>query len=363
MTSNTVLIAGASGLIGRAAIEHFAGQKDWRVIALSRRAPEVAVTVEHLAVDLMDGNAVAALAPQLAGVTHLVYAALMEKPGLVRGWRDHEQMDANIAMLRHLFEPLAEHAKGLRHVSLFQGTKAYGVHLHPVPVPARENAPRDPHENFYWLQEDYLRDRRIGAPWSFTIWRPQLVFGHANGSPMNVLAALAAYAVVRREQNLPFSWPGGQSYPNEAIDARLIARALHWAAQSDKAADQIFNITNGDVFDWPSLWPELAQIFGMDVGAPEPQLLAETLPLHETLWRRSLRRHGLRDIGLTEFTGDSLQYADFLFASHAKRPPPPVLVSTIKLRQAGFSDCIDTVEMLRQLVDDMRRRGYLPSKL
>ncbi len=360
MARNTILIAGASGLIGRAAIEHFARQPDWRVIALSRRAPEVDVAVEHLPVDLMDGDAVAALAPNLAGVTHLVYAALMEKPGLVRGWRDREQMDTNIAMLRHLFEPLSRHAKGLRHVSLFQGTKAYGVHLHPVPVPARENAPRDPHENFYWLQEDYLRERRAGANWSFTIWRPQLVFGHANASPMNVLAALAAYAVIRREQGLPFSYPGGANYPNEAIDARLIARALHWAAQSAKAADQIFNITNGDVFDWPSLWPALAEIFGLEIGAPEPQLLADTLPRQEELWRRSLRRHGLRGIGLKEFAGDSLQYADFLFASHAKKPPPPVLVSTIKLRQAGFADCIDTVQMLRELVDDMRRRRYLP---
>lgn len=359
MARNTILIAGASGLIGRAAIEHFARQQDWRVIALSRRAPEVDVDVEHLAVDLMDAAATAAIAPQLAEVTHLVYAALMEKPGLVRGWRDREQMDANIAMLRHLFEPLLRVATGLRHVSAFQGTKAYGVHLHPVPVPARESAPRDPHENFYWLQEDYLRERRAGAKWALTIWRPQLVFGHANASPMNVLAALAAYAVIRREQGLPFSWPGGASYPNEAIDARLIARALHWAAQSAQAADQIFNITNGDVFDWPSLWPALAEIFGMDVGAPQPQFLADSLPPLEPLWRRAAQRDGLRDIGLREFAGDSLQYADFLFASHARKPPPPVLVSTIKLRQAGFTDCIDTVQMLRELIDDMRRRRYL----
>ncbi|MDF3074745.1 MAG: short chain dehydrogenase [Alphaproteobacteria bacterium] len=362
MARNTVLIAGASGLIGRAAVEHFARQKDWHVIALSRRAPEVDVAVEHLAVDLMDKAAVEAVAARLTNVTHLVYAALMEKPGLVRGWRDREQMDTNITMLRHLFEPLSRHAAGLRHVSLFQGTKAYGVHLHPVPVPARESSPRDSHENFYWLQEDYLRERRAGSDWSFTIWRPQLVFGHANGSPMNVLAALAAYAAIRREQHLPFSWPGGASYVNEAIDARLIARALHWAAQSEAARDQIFNITNGDVFDWPSLWPALAEIFGMEIGAPKPQLLADTLPSLESVWRGFQRRHGLRELGLMEFVGDSLHYADFLFASHARRLPPPVLVSTIKLRQAGFADCIDTVQMLRELVEDMRRRGYLPAK-
>lgn len=360
MTRKTILIAGASGLIGRAAIELFVRQPDWKVIALSRRAPEVDVAVEHLALDLMDQAAVEAAAPRLRDVTHLVYAALMERPGLVRGWRDRAQMDTNIAMLRHLFEPLARVAAGLRHVSLFQGTKAYGVHLHPVPVPARESAPRDPHENFYWLQEDYLRHKRAGASWAFTLWRPQLVFGHADGSPMNMLAALAAYAAIRREQNLPFSWPGGASYVNEAIDARLIARALLWAAQSTQARDETFNITNGDVFDWPSLWPVLAEIFGLEVGPPQPQLLAETLPAREEIWRRHQRRHGLKEIGLRDFAGESLHYADFIFASHARKPPPPVLVSTIKLRQAGFADCIDTVRMLRELVQDMRRRRYVP---
>ncbi len=356
----TILIAGASGLIGRAAIEHFARHDDWRVIALSRRAPEVDVEVEHLPLDLLDRAAVEAAAPRLRDVTHLVYAALMEKPGLVRGWREREQMETNIAMLRHLFEPLSRHAAGLHHVSLFQGTKAYGVHLHPVPVPARENAPRDSHENFYWLQEDYLRQRRQGASWALTIWRPQLVFGHANGSPMNMLAALAAYAAICREQSLPFSWPGGASYLNEAIDARLIARALHWAAQSDTARDETFNITNGDVFDWPSLWPVLAEIFGLEVGPPQPQFLADTLLARDEIWQRHQRRHGLAEIGLQSFAGDSLQYADFIFAAHARKPPPPVLVSTVKLRQAGFADCIDTVQMLRELVQDMRRRRYVP---
>ena len=360
MAQSTVLIAGASGLVGRAAVEHFARQPGWRTIALSRRAPEVDVEVEHLGVDLMDGAAVAALAPRLAGVTHLVYAALMEKPGLVRGWRDREQMATNIAMLRNLFEPLAAHAGSLRHVSLLQGTKAYGAHLHPVPVPARENAPRDPHENFYWLQEDYLRDRRAGAQWALTVWRPQVVFGHAAGSPMNVLAALGAYAAICRERNLPFAYPGGPGYANEAIDARLLARALHWAAQSPAARDATFNVTNGDVFDWPSLWPALAGIFALPPGPAAPQRLAETLPPLESHWREAVRRHGLRDLSLQEFAGDSLQYADFLLAPQARQAPPPVLVSTIRLRQAGFGDCIDTVDMLRELVDDMRRRRYLP---
>jgi hypothetical protein len=67
-------------------------------------------------------------------------------------------MDVNRAMIGNLMEPLAA-ASRLEHVTLLQGTKAYGPHAGPrVLLPAREREPRDPHENFYWLQEDYLRE-------------------------------------------------------------------------------------------------------------------------------------------------------------------------------------------------------------
>ena len=42
----------------------------------------------------------------LGRVTHVVYAAVYEKPGLIAGWRDQEQMDTNLAMLRNLMYQL-----------------------------------------------------------------------------------------------------------------------------------------------------------------------------------------------------------------------------------------------------------------
>ena len=39
--SRTVLIAGASGVIGAAAIEHFAQLPGWKVIGVSRRPADV----------------------------------------------------------------------------------------------------------------------------------------------------------------------------------------------------------------------------------------------------------------------------------------------------------------------------------
>ena len=37
-----------------------------------------------------------------------------------------------------------------------------------------------------------------------------------------------------------------------------------------------------------------------------------------------------------------------------------ILVSTVKARQHGFADCIDTEDMLIEWLDEHRRRGALP---
>src|SRR4029450_10857011 len=99
---------------------------------------------------------------RLTDVTHVVYAAVNEQPGLEAGWKDRAQMRLNLSMPENLFVPLAA-ASGLQHVSLLQGTKAYGAHLGRIAVPARERAPRHPHENFYLLQTDYLRAQQQGT--------------------------------------------------------------------------------------------------------------------------------------------------------------------------------------------------------
>jgi hypothetical protein len=41
-------------------------------------------------------------------------------------------------MLRNVVEPIVRTASNFQHISILQGTKIYGVHLHPIPIPARE---------------------------------------------------------------------------------------------------------------------------------------------------------------------------------------------------------------------------------
>jgi len=349
MPKRKVLVAGASGLVGGAAVRHFAGLKDWDVVGVSRRIPAGLQDATLLSVDLTDKRRCAEVFGQMGDVTHLVYAAVNETPGLVQGWRDREQMRLNLAMLDNLFAPLAATAKGLQHVSLLQGTKAYGAHLGPIAIPARERQPRHPHENFYWLQEDYLRAQQAGKGWRWTIWRPQLIFGDAVGSNLNVIPAIGVYAAVRREAGLPLSFPGGPPFVFEAVDSDLLARAMEWAATTPAAGNEIFNITNGDVFEWQNVWPTIAEALGMRVGPPEPLSLAREMPKREAEWAAVVRKYDLRaPASLRAFVGESFSLADFCFASGLEHIPPPMLVSTIKLRQAGFHDCLDTEDMLRK---------------
>jgi hypothetical protein len=63
---------------------------------------------------------------------------------------------------------------------------------------------------------------------------------------------------------------------------------------------------------------------------------------------------------MAQLVGESHHYADFLFALGATGPIPPALVSTIKLRQAGFGDCVDTEVMFRRHLTRMIERGVLP---
>ena len=363
-TTNTVLIAGASGVIGAAAVEHFGQMPGWKVIGVSRRRADVpdGLNYEHVTLDLQDAEACRAAASRFTDVTHVVYAALFEKPGagIFAGWREQDQMQTNLAMMENLMGPLRRAAKGLTHVSVLQGTKAYGAHVHAIAVPARENRPRDNHENFYWLQEDYIRAAQKADGWSFTIWRPQVVFGLATGVALNAMPVLAAYAAICRELGLPLRLPGEQPRIIEAVDADLIARALAWSAQAPIARNETYNITNGDIFVWENVWPAIAETVGLEPAYGEAFSIAEFMPEHAEVWERIVVKHGLKPIGMTQLLGQSHYYADLLFQMGSRQDSGPTLVSTIKVRQAGFGDCVDTEEMFRTQLRQLADRKVVP---
>ena len=361
MSRKKVLVAGASGLVGYAAIRHFLGTKECEVVAVSRRKPAGIEGAHFIAADLTDAATCAPVFGAMTDVTHVVYAALYEAPGLVAGWREAEQIAINDRMLRNLLGPLEKASPGLRHVSLLQGTKAYGVHVRAIPNPAREG--RDEARdipNFYWAQEDYLRDLQKGKSWHWSVFRPVLIVGVSQGSAMNLIPAIGVYAAMMKRDGQPLHYPAGAARVAQAVDADLLARAMAWAGDHDKARNQTFNVTNGDVFNWPAVWPAIAAAFDMPVGDARPLSMIEQIAPREADWADIRRRYNLASPGLKEFVGLSFQYADYSMSYGRTQPGEPRLVSTIKLMQAGFTEVMDTEVMFAKAIRGFRELRLLP---
>ena len=363
-----VLVAGASGLVGYATIRHFASMAGWQVVGVSRRVPPGLDGATLLQVDLMDRDHCAEVFGAMPDVTHVVYAALSETPGLYAGWLDEENIERNGQMLRNLFDPLSAVASGLEHVTLLHGTKAYGLH-HPdigmqgVRVPLRERDPRRAHRNFYFVQEEYLQAKQRESSWGLTTFRPTVIYGDAPGNNMNPIPAIAAYAAILRERGEPLHFPGRNGPPvlREAVDADLVAHAIGWAATDEAAHGEAFNLTNGDVFLWENVWPAIAETLGMQPGESRPIVLAEELPRWADEWEAIVRKHQLlAPSGIMDFVGfNSAVYTDGMLASRAAGPVP-ALNSTIKARQAGFNECMDTEDMFRKWFRHLQVTRMIP---
>jgi nucleoside-diphosphate-sugar epimerase len=359
MSDTKVAIVGASGVVGRALLEHL-HTESVPAVGLSRRAPADLPGSNFLPLDLLDSDACARIAGNdLKDVTHLVYTALFEKPGLISGWREQEQMQTNLTMLKNILEPL-EASATLRHITLLQGTKAYGAHVAPMKIPGVEGDPRHPHENFYWLQQDQVEETCRRTDWHYTIWRPQVIFGHALHAPMNMLAAIGVYAALQKSKGLPLVYPGGPSAVSEAIDADLLAQAIAFSFDKPDFNNETFNITNGDVFRWQDIWPALADVFKMPMGEPDKRLLSESLYEEEERWQAIVAEHDLQPYSIRELVGDSFYYADAMFNAYGSSVPPPAILSTIKLRQAGFDQCIATTVMFERWFKKLSDLKVLP---
>ena len=361
MAGKKVVVAGATGLVGNAALRHFERTGGAEVVALSRRKPRQLYGARHVPINLMDAAQCAQAAPELAGTTHLIYAALYESPNLIDGWRDQNQIDTNDRMLRNLMAALEPAAAALKHVALLQGTKAYGSHVRPLKVPAREGRSEMYEQpNFYWAQENFLRDLQKGKAWHFSILRPVLIVGLAMGGAMDLIPPLGVYAAMLREEGRDLDYPGGAPRVGQAVDVDLLARAIAWSGEADAARNEAFNVTNGDVFTWENIWPALADGLGIKPGKPVPLSLVEESKKWIARWDELRRKHNLVSPGLEEFVGLSLQYADYQMRYGLTESGPPSIVSTVKINQAGFTEMMDTEVMFRKWFAQAKAARLLP---
>jgi nucleoside-diphosphate-sugar epimerase len=117
-----ILVTGASGLVGRDCMQHYA-ELGYKVTAVSRKAPLKTYGADFLSVDLSDSEACEKALTPLTDVVQIVFAALHEEPDLVAGWQAKGHIDRNGLMLRNTVEAVLKGAKGLKNVTILQGPK------------------------------------------------------------------------------------------------------------------------------------------------------------------------------------------------------------------------------------------------
>ncbi|MBV9997660.1 MAG: SDR family oxidoreductase [Verrucomicrobia bacterium] len=348
---NVVLVAGIHGVSGRAAAECWASLPDTQVYGLSRRFAPLPAGVEGIRADLLDRENLQRKVGPLGGITHIVFGAYIEKPTAA------ERSEANLAILRNLLDAVEPASRTLQHVTFYQGGKAYGADLGPFKTPAREDDPRLMPPNFYYDQEDFLRERQQGKAWHWTALRPEAIMGFGLANPMNLGMSIAVYAAISKELGLPLRFPGTEkSYRilYQITSAEILASATVWAGRSEAARNEIFNITNGDYFRWRYLWPRLAAMFDLPAADPVPTPLTVYMADKRPLWDAMVRKHKLQPLSYEQVS--SWPFADAIL----RLMDYDNISSTIKARRAGFHDCIDTEDMFRNFFARLRRDRVIP---
>ena len=348
------LIAGVTGIVGGHLAEHLLERSDFDVAGLSRHTAGLRPGVRGIAADLTDADGLKR-ALESAQPTH-VYITTWSRQAT-----ETENCRVNGAMVRNLLD--AVRGNGVKHVALVTGTKhylgpfeAYGKSKPETPY--REEQPRLPYENFYYVQEDIMFEAAARDGFSWSVHRPHTLIGYAVGNVMNMASTLAAYAAIARATGRPFVFPGSPQQfeaATDVTDGRILARHLAWASTTPEAANQAFNVTNGEIFRWRWLWPCLAAYFGLE-AAPYPghaQPLETMLADAGPVWEQIVAANGLRDNPLKRVA--SWWHTDADLGREVE-----TFNDMTKSRKLGFLDYQDTVASFTDAFDRLRHDRIVP---
>jgi len=353
--ARTALVVGASGIGGNYTARALVAD-GWTVYGLARRPGNIEGVIP-VAADLLDEASLAAALADVAP-THVFITTWMRQD------TEAENIRVNAAMVRNLLAALS--TKGsLRHVALVTGLKhylgpfeAYAASGTLPDTPLRESQPRLPLENFYYAQEDEVYAAAARDRFSWTIHRPHTVIGMAVGNAMNLGTTLAVYATICKETGRPFQFPGSAAQWNglsDVTDARMLAKQLVWAADTDAARNEAFNIVNGDVFRWSWLWGRIADFFGVQAagfnGTVQP--LEAAMVNDGAAWADIAARYGLVESDIKRLA--SPWHTDLDLGR-----PLEVMTDMARSRKLGFSAFQSTEESFFDLFAQLRAARLIP---
>ncbi|TIB95031.1 NAD(P)-binding protein [Wallemia mellicola] len=234
----------------------------------------------HVSVDLLNSSSdeiAESLVKGGAGdATHAFFFSYIAKDD------EDELIDVNFKLFSNSVEALHKGTK-VKSFLLQTGYKYYGAFVGGEalqPYPWVEDSGRYKGKNFYFKQEDYLRESAVKYNWKWVIARPNFITGVSLGNFMSIATTVALYAVACKELNTPFYFPGSKySYhlQYDHSNAKNNAEFEVFALDNPKAVNKVFNIHDGAHNSFDILWPKIARYFGL--ALPEP--VAEDVKVKE----------------------------------------------------------------------------------
>jgi nucleoside-diphosphate-sugar epimerase len=350
------LVVGATGIVGQTLGRQLvdSGRETY---GLSRSPRNTLRGVIPVAADLLEpaslADALADVEPEIVFIT-----AWMKQDS------EAENIEVNSATVRNVLAALGPKGS-VRHVGLLTGLKHY---LGPFDdyatgempdTPFHESEPRLDSPNFYYAQEDELFSAAAKYGFTWSVHRAHTIFGYAVGNAMNMALTLAVYAEICHETGAPFVFPGSETQWDgltDVTDADLLGEQMIWAATHPNGEDQALNITNGDVFRWRWLWPQIAEMFGVEPigydGSPRP--LADRMDDAADVWRTIAERHGLVESDVTRLA--SWWHTDGDLGRNVE-----CLTDMNKSKRAGFLGFRSTPDSFADKISRYRDAKILPA--
>ncbi|CAF3333904.1 unnamed protein product [Rotaria sp. Silwood1] len=376
--SNVACVWGANGISGTAMIDLLVEQprNEWsKIICISRRPTQLDVEddrVHFISIDILQAN-VDEIVTELSkaggeSITHVYHYTYIEK-------KDEKELDqVNTILFQKALDATVKIAgKQIKCVLLQTGYKYYGVHKggeYLASCPYTEDAPRHKGSNFYYIQEDLLKEYAEKNGWKYIITRPNIIIGVSRGNFMNFAVSLALYACIQKEKSQPLYFPGNEIAWNSIVDhsdALNNARFQLWSSTNDKIQNEIFNIHNGDEVKFRTLWPKIEKYFDFtpykqkfntqndikigDIGILRLSL-AKYMPENKDIWSRLAKRNELDE---SAFNYATWEFIDFVlgrtFDDHG---------DMTKARQYGWTTTVDTSECFIQCFDRLKKMEVIP---
>ncbi|KAK1410042.1 hypothetical protein QVD17_36575 [Tagetes erecta] len=364
------LIVGVTGMAGVAITEALkkptALGGPWTVYGVSRRPLPTwfpsSLLNQHIELDTLNQQQTHKLISPLASqITHVFWVALQVNES------EEINISLNSTMLSNVLNALTSSSDSkLSHVTLQTGTKQYmgpifdpilSTQLVPRDSPYIEEYPRLPFPNFYYDLEDILAS--YSKSFTYSIHRASMIMGASTRSYYNLLLTLAVYALICKHENYPFRYMGNKytwEHFWDVSDARLLAEQQIWASVTNKAKNEAFNCTNGDMFTWKTIWKVLCDVFEVEFvpfDEKEKFDFMEFMKDKGQVWDRIVEENGLYKTKMEDITCfGGMEMVLKIEIQH--------VCSMNKSREFGFYGYANTLKSVPEWVQRLRKMKILP---